>query len=119
PIRVEHVRMRRDGSTIDTVLHVTIGPESFLRLTTAGGLTYGSQQPFADGLLVAPANDGMSFLVVQRSASDGEAPATFHLYRIALNGDTLSATAHPYHPVAIPADSIERHIQERVEALTW
>lgn len=117
PIRIEHVRMSPEGSTIDTVLHQTIGRESVLRFTTESGVTYGSPQPFADGLLVAPANDGMSFLVVQRSASGSDAPAAFHLHRIDLDGDTISSRAHPYPPVAIPHDSIESLVQERVERL--
>lgn len=114
-IRLDHVRMRRDGSTIDTVLSVSFGRETTLRLTFGGGVRYGSPQPFADGVMVAVANDGKSFLVVERPASGSSARSTFHLHRIGLDGDTVVSRAYPYLPVAIPRDTIESHIQERVE----
>lgn len=115
PIRLHHVRMCPDGATLDTIFGVTYGRELNLSLTFGGGMRYGSPQPFTDRPLITPARDGRSLLVLERRADEADGGSTFHLIRLGLSGDTIASRSYPYRPVAIPKDTIERELRQRVE----
>lgn len=115
PIRLHHVRMGPDGATLDTIFGVAYGRELNLTLTFDAGMRYGSPQPFTDRPLITLARDGRSLLVLERRADDADGGNAFHLLRLGLSGDTIDSRAYPYRPVAIPRDTIERELQQRVE----
>jgi hypothetical protein len=116
--RVAHVRMTAEGSTIDTVLTTSIGRESVLAITRGRAGLFGPQ-PFGDGVLSTLTPDGHHFLVLDRTAASRDgASAEFLLRRVALDGDTVLSLAYAYEPVAIPGDTIDARIRERLDRMS-
>lgn len=104
------LRMRADGSVLDTVWVRTWEPRDVLLVprdgaAREGGGAYG-EQPFADSPLWRATSDGTVVVVDRRTPPQGEEPA-FHVTRLAETGDTLARATVPYDPVPLGNDRVE------------
>ncbi len=113
---IAHVRMKPDGSTIDTILTIPVGPEAVLGIARGGGTLF-STQPFRDGVLSTLTSNGRAFLILERPSSRSGDQGEFRLTRIELDGDTAYSRSYPYEPTPLPTDTVESYISALAERL--
>lgn len=78
-----------------------------LSVPTGGNNLVGAQ-PFDDGPLVAAANDGSGFVIIDRPSSATGRSTTFRVTRIGPAGDTVLARSVPYIPVPVTDGDLAR-----------
>lgn len=109
------IRYAPDGSTMDTVVAVrgTGGGAGVVRLPRGLVVTFRPPLPESDQIARDPL--GQHLTVVERSAAQESGSATFRVYRVGLEGDTLFDRHFRYvpHPVDEAwADSVEESFRD-------
>jgi hypothetical protein len=107
--KIAHVRMRLDGSTLDTMTSFPVGLESVLSIQHGDARVY-APQPFGDGVLTKVTWDGRALLILDRPASRTGGRSVFRLHRVRLNGDTVVSRSIPYLPVKLSPDTLDSYV---------
>jgi hypothetical protein len=114
--RVAHVRAGADGTTLDTLAIIAVGPATTLAILRDGGGTFTSQ-PFGDGSLTQPAVDGSGLFVLDRAVATDAGEADFRVTRLDLGGDTVYSRTYPYPPLPLPSTVVDSAVAASAERL--
>jgi hypothetical protein len=108
------VRMREDGTLLDTLAVVAVTNRQLsLPLGSAMLMT---QQPVSDAPIWLAAYDGTGIIVVDRAVVAGE-PALYRVTRIGVEGDTLFSRSYAYQPVPFDATLVDGVVDRLAERL--
>lgn len=111
------LRLRRDGSVVDTIAMLD-RRNSRLRIQDPSGTwTRYTSQPFNDGTLFAAASNGQGIVVVERPAARSE-PAYFRVRKLAPDGRIEYAKRYRYRPVPMNGTVMDSVLNELAGSIT-
>ena len=110
------VHIGAQGERLSHIWTQSWRPSDILALLRADGQggTF-TRQPFADAPLTVPLESGL--LVVDRRAYTGEGDAAFRVTHIGAAGDTVWHRSLIYEPERLPAERVDRAVQEGAGSL--
>jgi hypothetical protein len=97
-------RWGRDGKRQRIILQMGF-PRRVIRFERGGGTIVG-KQPFEDGPLIQPAEDGSGFAVVERTVLPGRSRPSFGVTWITGQGDTTFSVKIPYTPHRVTSGNL-------------
>ncbi len=101
---VEITRWGADQKRERTILRMPF-PRRVIRFERGGGSIVG-KQPFEDGPLVQPAEDGRGFVIVDRTVLTGRGAPSFGVTWVTEKGDTSFSVRIPYVPQPVTPEDI-------------
>lgn len=102
------VKYSPSDSVVSTLAEIRLGSTG-VRIPLGANRGVHRRRPLRDAPLVEPSATGAAILILQRPVSVNGGRGTFHLTKIAIDGDTLFRRAYPYEPQGVTeqtADSI-------------
>lgn len=99
------VKVSRDGAIMDTL--AVVGLEGSLYSMRYGERPLSGAHPLSWAPILRAPPSGTSFVLVNRPVATGGDVATYQVFRLGLDGDTLNAVSLEYEPVPLQPQQID------------